>query len=181
MNKKPMTVHEVVNLTGITARTLHYYGGCVVPYIKAVPASRLLYLLHHLDPCVSLQCDRQVRHSHRRRHYPYDDPPADGSLCSDTQWFSLLLRNLFFLIRCLNRRSYGPCFYLRLPDRFPSDPYRASLSGKVRDIHPWDDMERLLLLILHLAFPFVFYLYCSISDYHNILFLMATAVFGQYR
>lgn len=25
MNKKPMTVHEVVNLTGITARTLHYY------------------------------------------------------------------------------------------------------------------------------------------------------------
>ncbi len=25
MNEKPLTVHEVVNLTGITARTLHYY------------------------------------------------------------------------------------------------------------------------------------------------------------
>ena len=25
MNEKPMAVHEVVNLTGITARTLHYY------------------------------------------------------------------------------------------------------------------------------------------------------------
>ncbi len=25
MSEKPMAVHEVVNLTGITARTLHYY------------------------------------------------------------------------------------------------------------------------------------------------------------
>ena len=25
MNKKPLSVHEVVQLTGVTARTLHYY------------------------------------------------------------------------------------------------------------------------------------------------------------
>ena len=34
MNEKPLTVHEVVNLTGITARTLHYYDeiGLLKPF-----------------------------------------------------------------------------------------------------------------------------------------------------
>lgn len=43
MNKKPMTVHEVVNLTGITARTLHYYDeiGLLKPSIVTEARYRL--------------------------------------------------------------------------------------------------------------------------------------------
>ena len=43
MNKKPMTVHEVVNLTGITARTLHYYDeiGLLKPTEKSEAGYRL--------------------------------------------------------------------------------------------------------------------------------------------
>ena len=50
---------------------------------------------------------------------------------------------------------------------------------KIRDISPRDHVEPHSLLILHIAFPFVFYLYCSISDYHNILFLTATVIFAR--
>ena len=32
MNKKPMAVHEVAKLTGITTRTLHYYDEICSPY-----------------------------------------------------------------------------------------------------------------------------------------------------
>ena len=43
MSKKPMTVHEVVNLTGITARTLHYYDeiGLLKPSIVTEARYRL--------------------------------------------------------------------------------------------------------------------------------------------
>ncbi|OJT89228.1 MerR family transcriptional regulator, partial [Clostridioides difficile] len=43
MNKKPLTVHEVVNLTGITARTLHYYDeiGLLKPSIVTEAKYRL--------------------------------------------------------------------------------------------------------------------------------------------
>ncbi len=36
MNEKPMAVHEVVKLTGITARTLHYYDeiGLLTPLYR---------------------------------------------------------------------------------------------------------------------------------------------------
>ena len=43
MNEKPLTVHEVVNLTGITARTLHYYDeiGLLKPSIVTEAKYRL--------------------------------------------------------------------------------------------------------------------------------------------
>lgn len=43
MNEKPMAVHEVVNLTGITARTLHYYDeiGLLKPSIVTETKYRL--------------------------------------------------------------------------------------------------------------------------------------------
>ena len=43
MSKKPMTVHEVVNLTGITTRTLHYYDeiGLLKPSIVTDAKYRL--------------------------------------------------------------------------------------------------------------------------------------------
>ena len=43
MNEKPLTVHEVVNLTGITARTLHYYDeiGLLKPTEKSDAGYRL--------------------------------------------------------------------------------------------------------------------------------------------
>lgn len=43
MSKKPMTVHEVANLTGITARTLHYYDeiGLLKPSIVTEARYRL--------------------------------------------------------------------------------------------------------------------------------------------
>ena len=43
MSKKPMTVHEVVNLTGITTRTLHYYNeiGLLKPSIATDAKYRL--------------------------------------------------------------------------------------------------------------------------------------------
>ena len=43
MNEKPLTVHEVVNLTGITARTLHYYDeiGLLKPTQKSDAGYRL--------------------------------------------------------------------------------------------------------------------------------------------
>ena len=43
MNENPLTVHEVVNLTGITARTLHYYDeiGLLKPSIVTEAKYRL--------------------------------------------------------------------------------------------------------------------------------------------
>lgn len=53
MNEKPLTVHEVVNLTGITARTLHYYDeiGLLKPSIvteakeKAYKLDEIVFLM----------------------------------------------------------------------------------------------------------------------------------------
>ena len=44
MNEKPMAVHEVVNLTGITARTLHYYDEIGLLKQSIVCIQKMIYL-----------------------------------------------------------------------------------------------------------------------------------------
>lgn len=53
MNKKPMTVHEVVNLTGITARTLHYYDE--IGLLKPSIVTEARYRLYTEEDLIRLQ------------------------------------------------------------------------------------------------------------------------------
>lgn len=53
MSKKPMTVHEVVNLTGITARTLHYYDE--IGLLKPSIVTEAKYRLYTDDDLTQLQ------------------------------------------------------------------------------------------------------------------------------
>lgn len=53
MIKKPMTVHEVVNLTGITARTLHYYDE--IGLLKPSIVTEARYRLYTDEDLVRLQ------------------------------------------------------------------------------------------------------------------------------